>query len=58
MAALKNELAEFVKQETELFYDENAEAALMKVRDGEVDVNELTEAWAKVFSKVASHILN
>lgn len=49
---LKNRLVSFIERETLTDYDREAEAALQRLTTGEVDVNRLTNLWAKAYSEV------
>lgn len=49
---LKNRLVSFIERETLADYDREAEAALQRLNTGEVDVNKLTNLWAKAYSEV------
>ncbi|XP_064618656.1 protein C12orf4 homolog [Lineus longissimus] len=48
---LSERLRDFVDQNTKQFYDKNSVEAIRKVQDGEVDVDNLVERWAKAFSQ-------
>ncbi|CAL9697198.1 unnamed protein product [Knipowitschia caucasica] len=47
--ALKSALTNFVDEETILDYDREAELALQKLTTGEVDVNQLANAWSRSY---------
>ncbi|KAK7891143.1 hypothetical protein WMY93_023106 [Mugilogobius chulae] len=47
--ALKSALINFVDEETILDYDKEAELALQKLADGDVDINQLTSAWSRSY---------
>ncbi len=49
---LKNSLVSFIERETLVDYDREAEAALQRLTNGEVDINKLTNSWAKAYSEV------
>lgn len=49
---LKNRLVSFIERETLVDYDREAEAALQRLTNGEVDINKLTNSWAKAYSEV------
>lgn len=49
---LKNRLVSFIEREMLADYDREAEAALQRLTTGEVDVNKLTNIWAKAYSEV------
>lgn len=56
---LKNELLAFVERETLDDYDREAEAALQKIANGEVDINKLSNLWAKAYTEVrVIHMVN
>lgn len=42
----------FIERETLEDYDREAEAALQKITNGEVDINKLSNMWAKAYSEV------
>lgn len=46
---LKTSLSNFIEKETILDYDREAELALQRLTTGEVDVNQLTNAWSKSY---------
>ncbi|XP_060932483.1 protein C12orf4 homolog isoform X2 [Limanda limanda] len=46
---LKTSLSSFIESETILDYDREAELALQRLTTGEVDVNQLTNAWTKSY---------
>ncbi|XP_041650603.1 protein C12orf4 homolog [Cheilinus undulatus] len=46
---LKNSLTSFVEKETILDYDREAELALQRLSTGDVDINQLTNAWTKSY---------
>ncbi|XP_060741164.1 protein C12orf4 homolog [Tachysurus vachellii] len=48
---LKNKLLVFIETETLEDYDREAEAALQKITNGEVDINKLSNMWAKAYSE-------
>ncbi|XP_044533535.1 protein C12orf4 homolog [Gracilinanus agilis] len=48
---LKESLSQFVEEESLRDYDREAEAALEALKTGEVDVHELTSAWAKTYTE-------
>ncbi|XP_042608977.1 protein C12orf4 homolog isoform X3 [Cyprinus carpio] len=48
---LKNSLVGFIERETLVDYDREAEAALQRLTNGEVDINTLTNSWAKAYSE-------
>ncbi|KTG41830.1 hypothetical protein cypCar_00006531 [Cyprinus carpio] len=50
---LKNSLVGFIERETLVDYDREAEAALQRLTNGEVDINTLTNSWAKAYSEAA-----
>ncbi|XP_072290844.1 ferry endosomal RAB5 effector complex subunit 3 isoform X2 [Eucyclogobius newberryi] len=47
--ALKSALTNFVDEETILDYDREAELALQRLTTGEVDINQLTNAWSRSY---------
>lgn len=49
---LKSTLSTFIESETIQDYDREAELALQRLTTGEVDVNQLTNKWAKAYSEV------
>jgi flagellin-specific chaperone FliS len=49
---LTEKLREFIDKETDKLNDENATEAIEKVRQGEVDVDKLAEAWEKAYKQV------
>jgi len=49
---LKNRLVSFIEREMLADYDREAEAALQRLTTGEVDVNKLTNIWAKAYAEV------
>lgn len=49
---LKNKLLAFVERETLGDYDREAEAALQRIANGEVDINKLSNLWAKSYTEV------
>lgn len=49
---LKNKLLAFVERETLEDYDREAEAALQRITNGEVDINKLSTLWAKAYTEV------
>lgn len=51
-AELKSALSDFVERETTLDYDREAEQALQRLTMGDVDVNQLTDAWARSYVEV------
>ncbi|TNN00948.1 hypothetical protein fugu_012194 [Takifugu bimaculatus] len=46
---LKSALSDFIDRETTLDYDREAEQALQRLTMGDVDVNQLTDAWARSY---------
>lgn len=46
---LKSALTNFVEQETIIDYDREAELALQRLTTGDVDVNQLTNAWSRSY---------
>lgn len=54
---LKNKLFAFVERETLEDYDREAEAALQRITNGEVDINKMSNLWAKAYTEVrAIHV--
>lgn len=49
---LKNLLSNFVENETILDYDREAELALQRLTTGDVEVNQLTNAWTRSYVEV------
>jgi hemoglobin-like flavoprotein len=49
---LTEKLREFIGKETDKLNDENATEAIEKVRQGQVDVDKLAEAWEKAYKQV------
>ncbi|KAM6946486.1 ferry endosomal RAB5 effector complex subunit 3 [Aplochiton taeniatus] len=50
---LKSSLSSFIERETIQDYDREAERALQRLTTGDVDVNQLTNAWANAYSETA-----
>ncbi|XP_029552736.1 protein C12orf4 homolog isoform X1 [Salmo trutta] len=48
---LKSTLSTFIESETIQDYDREAELALQRLTTGEVDINQLTNKWAKAYSE-------
>nr|XP_046251096.1 protein C12orf4 homolog [Scatophagus argus]XP_046251097.1 protein C12orf4 homolog [Scatophagus argus] len=48
---LKTLLSNFIEKETILDYDREAELALQRLTTGEVDVNQLTNTWARSYAE-------
>ncbi|KAM4619360.1 ferry endosomal RAB5 effector complex subunit 3 [Polymixia lowei] len=48
---LKQSLSSFIETETIQDYDREAELALQRLTTGEVDINKLTNAWAKSYAE-------
>uniref|UniRef100_A0AAR2J136 CL004 protein n=1 Tax=Pygocentrus nattereri TaxID=42514 RepID=A0AAR2J136_PYGNA len=48
---LKSRLLAFIERETLEDYDRDAEAALQRLTSGEVDINKLTNLWAKAYTE-------
>ncbi|XP_060575624.1 protein C12orf4 homolog [Ruditapes philippinarum] len=48
---LTEKLREFIDKETDKLHDENATEAIEKVRQGQVDVDKLAEAWEKAYKQ-------
>ncbi|XP_030629202.1 ferry endosomal RAB5 effector complex subunit 3 [Chanos chanos] len=48
---LKNSLVTFIESETIRDYDNDAEVALQRLTSGEVDINKLTNCWAKAYAE-------
>ncbi|KAK3564667.1 hypothetical protein QTP86_024534 [Hemibagrus guttatus] len=48
---LKNKLLAFIERETLEDFDREAEAALQKITNGEIDINKLSNLWAKAYSE-------
>ncbi|KAK1804538.1 hypothetical protein P4O66_020548 [Electrophorus voltai] len=48
---LKNRLLAFIESETLEDYNRDAEAALQRLTSGEVDINKLTNSWAKAYTE-------
>ncbi|KAF1387260.1 hypothetical protein PFLUV_G00103520 [Perca fluviatilis] len=46
---LKTSLSDFMERETTVDYDREAELALQRLTTGDVDVNQLTNAWARSY---------
>ena len=53
---LRSTLSMFIESETIQDYDREAELALQRLTTGEVDINQLTNTWAKTYSEVKSLI--
>lgn len=51
-AELKASLSTFIEKETMVDYDREAELTLRGLATGDVDVNQLTSAWAKSYQEV------
>lgn len=51
-AELKTSLSAFIERETILDYDREAELALQRLTAGDVDVNQLTNAWTRSYVEV------
>lgn len=51
---LKNKLLAFIERETLEDYDREAEAALQRIANGDVDINKLSNLWAKAYTEVRS----
>lgn len=51
-AELKTSLSNFIEKETILDYDREAELALQRLTTGDVDVNQLTNAWTRSYVEV------
>lgn len=51
-AELKSALSNFIERETTLDYDREADQALQRLVTGDVDVNQLTDAWARSYVEV------
>lgn len=49
---LKASLSNFIENETVLDYDREAELALQRLTTGDVDVNQLTNAWTRSYVEV------
>lgn len=49
---LKVSLSNFIEKETILDYDREAELALQRLTAGDVDVNQLTNAWTRSYVEV------
>ncbi|XP_041694114.1 protein C12orf4 homolog isoform X2 [Coregonus clupeaformis] len=49
---LKSTLSMFIEGETIQDYDREAELALQRLTTGEVDINQLTNTWAKAYSEI------
>lgn len=49
---LKSALSNFIERETTLDYDREADQALQRLATGDVDVNQLTDAWARSYVEV------
>lgn len=54
-AELKTALSTFIEKETILDYDREAELALQRLTTGDVDVNQLTNAWTGSYVEVITH---
>ncbi len=54
-AELKTSLSTFIERETILDYDREAELALQRLTTGDVDVNQLTNAWTRSYVEVITH---
>lgn len=54
-AELKALLSDFVERETTLDYDREAELALSRLTTGDVDVNQLANAWTRSYVEVTAH---
>lgn len=48
---LKTALSQFIEEESLKDYDNDAEASLEAVKSGEVDLHQLTSAWAKAYAE-------
>uniref|UniRef100_A0A672HNX7 CL004 protein n=1 Tax=Salarias fasciatus TaxID=181472 RepID=A0A672HNX7_SALFA len=48
---LKSSLSSFIEKETILDYDREAELALQRLTNGDVDVNQLTNAWSRSYAE-------
>lgn len=55
-AELKISLSSFIELETTLDYDREAELALHRLTTGDVDVNQLTNAWTRSYVEVRTHL--
>lgn len=49
---LKTSLSNFIENETILDFDREAELALQRLTTGDVDVNQLTNAWTRSYVEV------
>lgn len=49
---LKSSLSDFIERETLLDYDREAELALQRLTTGDVNVNQLTDVWARSYVEV------
>lgn len=49
---LKTSLSNFIERETNQDYDRISEQVLQNLLNGEVDISELTNTWAKAYSEV------
>ncbi|XP_031730192.1 protein C12orf4 homolog [Anarrhichthys ocellatus] len=52
---LKTSLSNFVESEAILDYDREAELALQRLALGDVDMNQLTNAWTRSYVEVIPH---
>ncbi|XP_053380713.1 protein C12orf4 homolog [Mercenaria mercenaria] len=48
---LTDKLGEFIQRETDKLNDDNATEAIEKVRQGQIDVDKLAEAWQKAYTQ-------
>ena len=51
-AELKSSLSNFIERETILDYDREAELALQRLTSGDIDINQLTNAWTRSYVEV------
>lgn len=52
---LKVSLSSFIEKATIVDYDREAELALQRITTGDVDVNQLTNAWTRSYLEVITH---
>lgn len=55
LVELKVSLSSFIEKTTTEDYDREAELALQRLTSGDVDINQLTNAWTRSYVEVVIH---
>lgn len=51
-ADLKSKLEKFVTEETNKLHDENSQKALQRLKNGDINIDDVVTKWHKAFTEV------